>query len=95
MPTPDDPVVALGGSRYEVDAALDLESLNERLGLRLPTDGDFLTVGGFAFHALGRLPEAGATFRHEGIEFQIVEVADHSIRRVRIDLRPVAAVGIK
>jgi CBS domain containing-hemolysin-like protein len=93
VPTPDDPVVPLGGSRYEVDATLDLESLNERLGLRLPTDGDFLTVGGFAFHELGRLPEAGASFRHEGIEFQIVEVVDHSIRRVRIDLQPAAAVG--
>jgi len=92
-PTPDDPVVPLGGSRYEVDATLDLESLNERLNLRLPTDGDILTVGGFAFHALGRLPEPGASFRSDGIEFQIVEVADHSIRRVRLDLQPAAAVG--
>jgi CBS domain containing-hemolysin-like protein len=93
VPTPADPVVPLGGSRYEVDAALSLEELNERLGLRLPTDGDFLTVGGLAFHALGRLPEPGATFRYDGIEFQIVEIADHSIRRVRIDLQPMAAVG--
>ena len=65
-----------------------LEELNERLGLHLPTDGDFQTVGGFAFHALGRLPEPGATFRYDGIEFTVVEVADHSIRRVRLDLQP-------
>ncbi len=57
VPTPDDPVVALGGSRYEVDATLALEILNERLGLHLPTDDDYETVGGFAFHALGRVPE--------------------------------------
>lgn len=92
VPTPADPVVPLGGSRYEVDATLALEDLNERLHLRLPTDGDFFTVGGFVFHALGRLPEPGATVRYEGIEFQIVEVADHSIRRVRIDLQPAATV---
>ena len=90
VPTPADPVVSLGGSRYEVDAALSLDDLNERMGLRLPTDGDFQTVGGLAFHALGRVPEPGATFRVEGIEFQILEIADHSIRRVRIDLQPVA-----
>ena len=93
VPTPSDPVVPLGGSRFEVDASLDVESLNERLGLRLPTDGDFLTLGGFAFHELGRLPEPGASFRYGGIEFRIVEVADHSIRRVRLDLQPAAAVG--
>ena len=93
VPTPSDPVIRLPGARYEVDATVSLELLNERLGLRLPTDGDFLTVGGFAFHALGRLPEPGATFRYEGIELLIVEVAEHSIRRVRIDLEPAAVVG--
>jgi CBS domain containing-hemolysin-like protein len=89
-PTPADPVVSLGGTRYEVDAALSLDDLNERMDLRLPTDGDFQTVGGLAFHSLGRVPEPGATFRVEGIEFQILEIADHSIRRVRIDLQPAA-----
>lgn len=93
VPTPDDPVMPLGGSRYELDAALSLEDLNERLNLRLPTDGDFMTVGGLVFHALGRLPEPGATFRYDGIEFQIVAVEDHSIRRVRIDLQPALPIG--
>ena len=95
IPTPDDPVVPLGGARYEVDAALDLELLNDRLRIHLPTDGDYSTVGGFAFHALGRLPEPGDSFRHDGIEFTIVEVVDHSIRRVLIDLQPADAVSSK
>ncbi|MFO0950359.1 MAG: hemolysin family protein [Isosphaeraceae bacterium] len=93
VPTAADSVLPLGGARYEVDASLSLEELNERLGLRLPTDGDFLTVGGLVFHALGRLPERGATFRLDGIEFQILEIADHSIRRVLIDLQPASTVG--
>ena len=92
VPSDDEPVLALGGSRYEVDAALPLEELNGRLGLHLPTDEDFLTVGGFAFHELGRFPEPGASFRFGGIEFTIAEVADHSIRRVRLDLHPIAAL---
>jgi magnesium and cobalt exporter, CNNM family len=93
IPTPEDPVVSLGGTRYEVDAMLSIEQLNERLHLRLPTDGDFLTVGGLAFHALGRLPEPGASFRFERVEFTVTEVHDHSIRRVQIDLQPAATVG--
>jgi len=93
VPTPGEPVVPLGGTRFEVDATLSLEDLNERLKLRFPTDGDFQTVGGFTFHALGRLPEPGATFRHNGVEVEVLEVADHSIRRVGIDLHPAEAVG--
>ena len=86
VPTPADPVRQLGGSRYEVDATLPVEALNERLGLHLPTDGEFLTVGGLAFHALGRVPEPGATFRADGVEFTVVDVADHRIRRLVLDL---------
>ena len=93
VPTARDSVVPLGGSRYEVDAALTIEELNERLGLRLPTDEDYQTVGGLAYHALGRVPEPGALFRYDGIEFQVVELAAHAIRRVRLDLQPAAAVG--
>jgi CBS domain containing-hemolysin-like protein len=86
VPTPEDPVVPLGGSRYEVDAAVPLLEINDRLGLRLPTDGDFQTVGGFAFNALGRLPSKGESFRSDGVEFTVTEVVDHSIRRVQLDL---------
>jgi magnesium and cobalt exporter, CNNM family len=86
VPTPDDPVVALGGSKYEVDAAVPVEQLNDRLGLHLPTDGDFQTVGGYAFNALGRVPSAGESFKSDGVEFTVVEVVDHSIRKVQLDL---------
>jgi CBS domain containing-hemolysin-like protein len=83
--TPD-PVVAVGDSRYEVAASVEIDTLNERLGLHLPTDGDFETVGGLALSALGRLPVLGETFRVDGVEFTVVEVVDHAIRRVRLEL---------
>jgi CBS domain containing-hemolysin-like protein len=86
IPAPDDPVRALGDSRYEVDATLPVDSLNERLGLRLPTDSDYLTVGGLAFHSLGKVPEPGETFRADGVQFTVVDVKDHRIRRLRIEL---------
>jgi CBS domain containing-hemolysin-like protein len=92
VPTPADSVRPLGDSRYEVDATLPIDELNERLNLNLPTDVDYETVGGLAFDALGRLPEPGATFRREGVEFRVLEVADHSIRKLSLDLQPAAAV---
>ncbi|MFO0908548.1 MAG: hemolysin family protein [Isosphaeraceae bacterium] len=93
QPAPPNPVVSLGGSRFEVDGGLGIDELNEIMNLHLPTDGDYQTVGGLAFHALGRVPEPGATFRVDGVEFQVVEIADHSIRRVRIDVRPATTIG--
>ena len=86
VPTPEDPVVPLGGSRYEVDATVPLEEINDRLGLSLPTDGDFQTLGGFAFNTLGRLPSEGERFRSAGVEFTVLRVIDHAIRRVQLEL---------
>lgn len=88
QPAGADPLAPLGDFRFEADAALTLEELNDRLDLHLPTNGDFLTLGGLAFNALGRVPEPGATFRHDRIEFTVLEVGEHSIRRLLLDLQP-------
>ncbi|MHB1555895.1 MAG: transporter associated domain-containing protein [Isosphaeraceae bacterium] len=86
VPTPEDPVRPLGDSLYEVDATLPVESLNERLGLELPTDGEYITVGGLAFHTMGKIPNPGETFRVDGAQFTVVDVRDHRIYRLRIEL---------
>ena len=91
IPTPADPIKSLGNSRFEADATLPMELLNHRLDLHLPTDEDFQTIGGLVFHALGRLPEPGATFRYDGVEFTILDVHDHAIGRIMIDLQPVSS----
>lgn len=86
VPTPDDTLVLLQDGTYEVDGAMTLEELNERLGLRLPTEEDFQTIGGLAFNALGHLPGPGESFRSHGIDFTVLEVVEHSIRRLKLDL---------
>ena len=91
IPSAGDLVFALGGTRYEVLASLDLESLNDRLDLDLPTDGDFQTVGGLALDALGRIPAPGAKFRSRGVEFTVLEVAHHAIRKLMLDVKPADA----
>jgi CBS domain containing-hemolysin-like protein len=93
VPSPEEPIKKLGESLYEVDATLPIEELNDSLNLRLPTDEDYSTVGGLAFSTLGHLPAPGATFRRGGVEFSILRVEGRSIRRLRVDLDPSAAVN--
>jgi CBS domain containing-hemolysin-like protein len=89
-PPPPDPVVTLGGSSYDVDAALPLDELNERLGLRLPTDEDYTTLGGLVLNELGHVPQPGETFRREGVEFTVLSVQGRAIRRLLLRLLPTA-----
>ena len=88
IPAPADPVRAMGGSRYEVDATMALDDLTERLGLQVPTDAEYQTIGGLVFHELGRLPARGETVSAFGAAFTVIEVSDHTIRRLVIDLAP-------
>lgn len=88
VPTPDDAVRPLGESRFELDASLPIELVNERLHLRLPTDEDFQTVGGLALHSLGRVPAIGDSFRVGTVALSVTEVSDHAVRRLIIDLKP-------
>jgi CBS domain containing-hemolysin-like protein len=88
VPADEDPVVPLGDSSFEIAGGVDLEELNERFGLHLPTDEDFHTLGGLTLHALGRLPDPGASFRRDGVEFTVLAVSPRAIRRVRMDLNP-------
>ena len=67
---------------------LPLDELNERLGLQLPTDAEFQTIGGLVFHELGRLPAKGDSVNAAGATFTVMEVSDHTIRRLAIDVAP-------
>jgi CBS domain containing-hemolysin-like protein len=87
IPTPADPIREVGESRYEVEATLPVDELNERLGLHLPTNGEYLTVGGLAFHTLGRVPEPGESFSANGVDITVVDIKDHRIRRLVVDLK--------
>ena len=71
-----------------VDATATLEEINLRLGVQLSTDGEFQTIGGLVFHELGRLPMKGDRVVAYGVALTVVDVSDHTIRRVMIDLAP-------
>ncbi len=72
----------------EADARVDLEAVEEHLGLRL-LDGeereDVDTLGGLIYALVDRIPEKGETISHPaGIVFEILDADPRRIRRVLI-----------
>lgn len=67
----------------DVDATIDLPTLNEVFGIQLSSD-DAATLGGFIFHQLGRIPEAGERFAIGDLEFIVHSVIGRRIGRVEI-----------
>src|SRR5690606_181792 len=70
----------------EVDARIYLYELNRLMGLELPEDEGYSTLGGFVSTTLGRIPEAGAVFSHQGATFTVLDAEPQKVNRVRIQL---------
>ena len=65
------------------DARLDLDDLNDLVGLELPREGGE-TLGGLVYEAAGKVPTRGDTVTVAGLEMVVDSVEDQRILRVRI-----------
>jgi len=72
--------------RIVVDATIDLQALNDVFGIALDME-NAATLGGFIFHHLGRIPEAGERFALDNLQFTVESVIGRRIGRVEIKKR--------
>jgi putative hemolysin len=68
---------------WRVNARMPLDEVNELLRLDLP-EGDWDTIGGLVFNALGHVPTEG----------EAVEIDGHRLRAERVDGRRIGRVRI-
>lgn len=72
--------------RAEVDGRYHIDDLNHQLGLCLPENDDFDTIGGFVLAQLGHVPREGESFESHNARFTAVLAAPTHVQRVAIEL---------
>ena len=88
----------LDDRRAEADARIEVEELNRLMGLGLPEEEGFETLGGFVTTTLGRIPPAGTSFEHGGgadddgprVVFTVLDAEPQRVNRVGIELAEAA-----
>lgn len=80
-----DGIRMLSADACEVVAAVRIATVNERLGLHLPDEADFDTIGGFVFHQLGRIPEVGEALEAHDARLEVLAATRRRIDLVRIE----------
>ena len=68
-----------------VDARMDMEELEEYLGIKLP-EGDYETLGGFIADLTGRVPEENESLEYHGMVMTIRSADERKISQVEIKL---------
>lgn len=81
--TEEPQIVAEKPDTYLVQGETEVEDLEELLGSEL-SDENLLTINGLLQQHLGRLPRPGEKLELAGLSFEILEVDDKSIRKVRV-----------
>ena len=84
-------LVQSGTRTAEVDARAYIDDVNdalEAIGLSIPDEDEYDTVGGFVLSALGRIPEMGENFQANGVVVRVLEAEPTKVTRVLIE--PVA-----
>jgi len=71
----------------EVLAHVPVARLNERLGLALPEEEGYETVGGFLFHRCGRIPEVGDRVEVPGAVLEVLAATRRRVDLVRVERR--------
>jgi CBS domain containing-hemolysin-like protein len=68
---------------FRIDARMEIDAINEILGLRLPT-GDYATLAGFILAQLERIPQRGELLMHDGLMLEVEEATNRTVERVHV-----------
>ena len=83
----EDEITQIDASTYDVLGKTHVDEINERLGINLPDDGDFDTIGGFVFTELGRIPAIGETLTwNDALRVTVTAATERRIERLRLVL---------
>ncbi len=83
-----EPLSLVHDNRWEALGRARIQEVNERLGLHLPEEADFDTLGGFVFHELGRIPHVGEELVWKNVKLRVLDATRRRIDRLLIEIVP-------
>lgn len=82
--SPDAQIVQKNPNTVIFPAQTDLEDVNERLGLDLPTSDDYLTLGGFIIFEMQKIPQINEQLAYQELEFTVVAAEGPKLNKIQI-----------
>jgi CBS domain containing-hemolysin-like protein len=80
---------------FSVNAKIDLHELNEDLDLKLPTEGEYDSLGGFILSLTGYVPSQNEIVEYDGIKFVVEKITGNRIVRVKLSWPEISVHDIR
>ena len=85
----DQPFYALPDGSWVVDAKMNILDIEERLGIRIPPDPEYETIGGYVFfHCAGTIPAKGWRLMHDDFDLEVLGSNERSVKKVKVIPHP-------
>jgi len=75
----------LGSGAFSVSGTIPVDEVNDKLGLSVPENDDWDTLGGYLFHRLGHVPDIGEHVESDGHLFTVEKMGANRIDRIRVE----------
>ena len=82
--SPEAQIIQKDANTVIFPAQTDLEDVNERLGLKLPTSDDYLTLGGFIIFEMQKIPQMNEKLTYEELELTVVAAEGPKLGKIQI-----------
>jgi len=79
------PIEPIDDGAVMVRGEVNVDEVNDYLGIDIPEEGEFETVAGFIYNRMGRLVEEGETIRHDDVILTVEEIDNTRILKVRVE----------
>ena len=74
---------AIDEHTFQVEGGMDIDQVNEELGINLP-EGEFETIAGFVLDHLGHIPSEGEQLEHGGIKLEVTQMNALKIETIKV-----------
>lgn len=72
---------------WVVDAKMTIHDIEEQLGIRIPSHGEYETIGGYVYHCAGTIPNKGWRLSHDDFELEVIASSERSLKKIKITPR--------
>lgn len=75
------------GGGWIVDAKMNIHDIEDELGVEIPQNPEYETIGGYIFHYAGSIPKKGWLLSHDNFDLEVLSSNDRSIKKIKITPR--------
>ncbi len=84
----EDTLKMIDEHNFLIEAQLNLEELNNVLGLNLPLTDEYQTLGGFLLYQWQKIPSEGESLNYENLSFTIVDSEGPRLKQIHLSRQP-------